>query len=142
MSDSYDTFYVGVNVFVVRDNKLLLGKRKHVFGDGTWALPGGHLENKESMKAAGIRELDEETGMSATDLEFVGLVNTPRGSRGHYLQIGFLAKDATGEPELREPDRCNEWQWFKLNNLPEEIFDGHDRLIQAFLNKSYFTDSK
>jgi len=142
MSDRYDAFYVGVNVFVVVDNKLLLGKRKHVFGDGTWALPGGHLENKESMRAAGIRELDEETGMTATDLEFVGLVNTPRGSRGHYLQVGFLAKDATGEPNLREPDRCYEWQWFELDKLPDEIFDGHDRLIQTFLDKSYFTDSK
>lgn len=141
MSDTYDTFYVGVNVFVIKGDKLLLGKRKHIFGDGTWALPGGHLENKESMKSAGIRELNEETGMSATELKFVGLVNTPRGSRGHYLQIGFVAEHTTGEPVLREPDRCYEWQWFELDKLPEEIFDGHDRLIKIFLDKSYFSDS-
>lgn len=141
MSESYDTFYVGVNVLVVRDNKLLLGKRKNVFGDGTWGLPGGHLENKESMKAAGIRELDEETGMSVTDLEFVGLANTPEG-RAHHIQICFLAKDATGEPELREPEQCSGWDWFPLNKLPDNVLPNHAGLIRVFIDKTYFTDSK
>ena len=141
MNDDRDTFYIGVNVFVVRDGKLLLGLRKNVFGDGMWALPGGHLEEGESMAAAGLRELDEETGMTGSQLEFVGLANTPRGSRGHYVQVGFVVRDAQGEPQLCEPDKCYRWQWFDLRELPEEIFSGHDRLIDVFKSKSYFSDN-
>jgi 8-oxo-dGTP diphosphatase len=33
---------VGVGVCIVKDNKVLLGKRKNSHGDGTWAFPGGH----------------------------------------------------------------------------------------------------
>jgi len=44
MKDKYEKFHIGINVFVVRDKKLLLGKRKNVYGAGTWGLPGGHLE--------------------------------------------------------------------------------------------------
>jgi len=142
--DNYDTFYVGANVLAVRDGKLLLGKRRNVFGDGTWALPGGHLESGESMVAAAARELEEETGLTADSYEFVSLVNNPRKERGkHYIQLGFRAEGIKGEPELREPDRCYEWKWFDLDNLPQPIFSGHDKLIKLLKDKeAYFSDSE
>jgi len=121
-SDTYDTFYVGANVLVVRDGKLLLGKRKNIFGDGMWALPGGHLDKGESIMAAAARELSEETGLVADSYEFIGLVNNPQKEHDrHYIQLGFLAKGVTGEPKLLEPDRCYEWQWFSLNELPDTL---------------------
>lgn len=136
----YEKFHVGANVFVVKDGKLLLGKRKNVYGAGSWGLPGGHLEYKESMKVAAKRELKEETGLSATDFEFVNLVNDTRHDE-HYLQVGFLAKDVdSGEPVLKEPERCEEWKWFDLNDLPEPIFVSHKKQIESFKNKKYFSD--
>jgi 8-oxo-dGTP diphosphatase len=36
--------YVGVAAIVVRDQKVLLGKRKNNHGSGSWQFPGGHLE--------------------------------------------------------------------------------------------------
>lgn len=137
----HDTFYIGVTILVVRDGKLLLGKRKNVFGDGTWGLPGGHMNNHESFRGAGARELEEETGLKASTLEFVGLSNTPEG-KGHHIQVGFLAENVAGEPELREPEQCEEWQWFNLENLPENTFPNHKELIRVFKEKSYFADSK
>ena len=56
---------------MVKNGKLLLGKRKNIYGAGTWGLPGGHLEFKEAMKTAASRELMEETGLKAENLEFV-----------------------------------------------------------------------
>lgn len=59
-----DTFLVGINVLVIRGNKILLGKRKNKVGDGdgTWGLPGGYFEHNENMQQAAARELLEETG--------------------------------------------------------------------------------
>ena len=92
MSQERASFRVGVNVLVIRQDKLLLGDRK---GDilphgGGWGLPGGHLEQGEYMKQAAARELEEETGLRAKDLQFVVLSNNNRGD-AHYIQIGFLA---------------------------------------------------
>lgn len=42
--------YIGVAVIVVRDGRVLLGKRKNAHGAGTWQFPGGHLEYGESIK--------------------------------------------------------------------------------------------
>lgn len=142
MTDTYSMFYIGVNVFVTRDNKLLLGKRRNVYGDGTWALPGGHLEHGESMVSATARELLEETGLIAQTYSFVGVFNNPKNDVDkHYVQIGFVAEGIESEPELREPDKCYEWKWFDLNNLPSEIFNAHQPLIDQFLLKKVFQDS-
>lgn len=137
----YDSFRVGSNVFVVRDNKLLLGKRKNVFGEGTWALPGGHLETGESMRGAAKHELQEETGLSAQNMKFICLVNNIQVN-GQFIQVGFLAEGVEGEPELNEPDKCYGWQWFEIGKLPENIFIGHDKLIEVFIKGNQtFADS-
>ena len=133
------SFPVGVNVIVVRDGKLLLGLRKNVFGDGTWGLPGGHLEDRESMKDAATRELMEETGLEASNLIFSNLVNNVQRER-HYLQVGFVAEEVNGEASLMEPDRCSEWRWFNLGELPENIFFGHEQQIELYKRGEKFTD--
>jgi 8-oxo-dGTP diphosphatase len=46
----HDRPLIGVAVIVIKDDKILLGKRKNSHGAGTWALPGGHLEFGESIK--------------------------------------------------------------------------------------------
>lgn len=136
----YEKFNTGVNIFVLRDDELLLGKRKNVYGEGCWGLPGGHLECKEKMEEAAQRELKEETGLEATEFEFLNLVNDIRQDE-HYIQVGFLAKDVSDdEPRLIEPDRCEEWKWFDLDSLPDNIFIGHIEQIKAFRENIYFID--
>lgn len=134
MKNNYSEFRVGVNVIVVRDGKILLGKRANVYGAGTWALPGGHLEQGEKLADGAARELLEETGLCAGRLEFANIINNPPLTKKlHYIQVGFTATDVVGEPELKEPDRCAEWCWFKLEELPEEIFPNHQTQIKLFL---------
>ncbi|MBU0929712.1 MAG: NUDIX domain-containing protein, partial [Nanoarchaeota archaeon] len=54
---------VGVGVYIIKDNKILFGKRKGFHGSGTWCPPGGHLEFNESIEECAIREVMEETGI-------------------------------------------------------------------------------
>jgi 8-oxo-dGTP diphosphatase len=42
---------IGVAVIVIKEDEVLLGKRKNSHGSGTWAFPGGHLEFKESIRS-------------------------------------------------------------------------------------------
>jgi 8-oxo-dGTP diphosphatase len=56
--------YIGVAVIVVREGRVLLGKRKNAHGAGTWQFPGGHLEYGESIESCARRELFEETGLT------------------------------------------------------------------------------
>ncbi|HBK33402.1 TPA: DNA mismatch repair protein MutT [Candidatus Uhrbacteria bacterium] len=140
MSDIYQTFHVGINVFVIKDNHLLLGKRRDVYGDGTWGLPGGHLETGEALIDAAARELMEETGLYAASFAFSNLVNN-RNSNKPYLQIGFIAQEVRGEPENKEPDRCEAWQWFPFDHLPDDLFPPHIKQIENFLQQSIFADS-
>ena len=129
---------IGANVFVFKDNKILLGKRIGKVGYGTWCLPGGHFEIGEHFSEAAARELKEETGLISKDLEFIQLLNQPRNDK-HYVHINFLAKSWTGTPTITEPDKFAEWAWFDLDHLPE-IFEGHEQFIPAFKEKISFVD--
>jgi 8-oxo-dGTP diphosphatase len=134
------TFPIGINVFVVRDDKLLLGKRKNTAGEGQWGLPGGHLELEENMLDTAARELKEETSLTAKSFRFLNLVNDNAGNTRHYIQVGFLAEDVAGEVQLMEPERCSEWRWFPLDSLPENISFGHKKQTELFLAGTPFAD--
>jgi 8-oxo-dGTP diphosphatase len=133
------TVRIGVNVFVFKDGKLLFGKRIGKVGNGSWCLPGGHFEFGEHLSEAAARELEEETGIKATELEFIQLLNQPREDK-HYVHINFLAKTWTGDPLVTEPDKFAEWEWFDLDKLPDPIFEGHLQFLPAFKNKIGFID--
>jgi len=139
LQDDYKTFHVGINIFVIKNGKLLLGKRKNVFGDGTWGLPGGHLEPGETMVGAAKRELLEETGLIAKNMIFSNLTNG-YSRKEHYLQVAFTANEAHGEVRLTEPDKCEELNWFNLTELPDNLFPPHIKQIENFLNNTHFID--
>ncbi len=132
-------FHIGANVFVIRDGKLLLGKRKNTVGEGSWGLPGGHLSEGETITGAAVRELFEETGLKPKKLSLVNVTNDVRKD-DHRIHFGFLAEGAQGEPVLREPEKCCAWEWFPLGMLPKEIFFGHQKQINAFRNNILFAD--
>lgn len=132
---------VSVNVLVLKDDKLLLGLRRHTTGDGFWGLPGGHLEFMESAVECGKREVWEETGLTIKYFSSVRLINEPCKEDGtHYVHFDFVAKDFDGEPELREPEKCERWEWFVINKLPSNIFLGHRKSIQLIALKSQILD--
>lgn len=136
-----EKFFVGVNAIVIKDNKILLGKRINCFGEGDYGLPGGHFEKNEKMNEALYREVLEETGIICKSITFSNIVNCP-GTHGHYLQIGFVVNDFEGEPKLMEPEKCEGWEWFDLEDLPENIIKTHKPQIKGYVENISYLELK
>lgn len=125
---------IGCEIFLIRDNFILLGKRKNCYGEGFWGLPGGHLEYGESLLECIKRELMEELGIIGEDFELISTADAI-DERGHYLHMSFLLKKFSGEIKNMEPDLCYEWKFFDLSNLPENIFKPHQKIVKNYFNK-------
>lgn len=136
---------VGVGVMIMRDNKVLLGLRQGSHGDGEWGLPGGSVEFGESIFQAAKREAKEEVGVDVDDLELISISDEMKyiDTNGkHFVVLGVRAKSVIGEPRLMEPDKSVRWDWFDLNDLPEQIFEG-TRLVLVNYNKgTIYTETK
>jgi len=135
---------VGIGVMIVRDGKVLLGKRNDdpekadslLHGEGTWTMPGGKLDFGEDFQGAAFREIFEETGIKINkeDLKLISLTNDIVKD-AHFITIGFLCEDFEGEPKVMEPDEITEWKWFELSNPPSPMFFPSEKIFKNFLNK-------
>lgn len=114
--------YVGIGVIVMNKNKLLLGKRKGAHGEGSWGLPGGHLEYKESLEACALRELLEETGLKGSTATVAGVSNDIFQNQKHYVTVFMRVEKVIGEVQNCEPEKCEEWKWFSMDELPKPLF--------------------
>ncbi len=113
---------VGVGVIVVKNGKVLLGKRKGSHGAGAWSLAGGHLEYGETVEECALRELAEETGLKGLHVEPGPWVNDVIEEDKHYITLFAFVKEFEGEAQLLEPNKCDGWEWFDWYNLPEPLF--------------------
>lgn len=92
-----------VGAIVFREAAVLLVKRGQEPNRGRWSVPGGSLEVGETVEAAAVREVREETGVVARPLrpvyvmDFVDRDPADR-VRWHYVLIDVLCEYVSGEP--------------------------------------------
>ncbi len=123
MSEIQNRPKVGVGVFIVRDGKVLLGKRKNAHGEGTWCPPGGHLEFGETWEECCRRETREEAGIEITNVRFVTATNDVNHEWGtHYITLMLVADYLSGDVTVCEPNKCETWEWFGWENFPSPLF--------------------
>lgn len=114
---------VGIGVLVEKEGNLLLGLRKGAHGASTWAPPGGHLEFAESVEECAKRELLEETGLTAISCALgPWMENVMENGKKHYITLLVTVDRFEGELQLLEPNKCEGWQWFSWDELPQPLF--------------------
>lgn len=130
---------VGIGVMIIKDGKVLLGKRKGSHGEGEYAFPGGHLEYMESFEDCAKREVMEECGIEIENIRFQILANLTKYAPKHYTHINLLADWKSGEPKLLEPERCEAWGWYEIDNLPQPLFEVCKPAIKSYKSgENYF----
>ena len=135
---------VGIGVMIQNEKgEVLLGLRQGSHGAGEWSFPGGHQKFGEEMEKTAKREVKEETGLDVNEFELISIADEMRYIKSdgkHYLNIGIKGSYNCGEPKVMEPEKCKEWKWVSLDNLPENLFEGTELVINNFKRKTiYFT---
>ena len=102
---------------------LLIRRKKEPFA-GSYALPGGFVEENERLADAARRELVEETGVTVSDLEQLYTVGDPgRDPRGWTVSVAYLAQVAPDALTPVAADDADAVGWFALDELPPLAFD-------------------
>lgn len=135
----------GIGIMVLKEGKVLLGKRNDdpkkasssLHGEGTWTMPGGKLEFKETFKEGAKRELLEETGLKAENFEVISITNDIVPD-AHFVTIGLICQKFLGEPKVMEPDEITEWRWFSFRKLPRRIFPPSLKIIKNYNNRVFY----
>lgn len=123
---------VGVGVMVLKDGKVLLQRRKGSHGGGEFAFPGGHLEHMESFEDCARRETLEEAGIEIENIRFLFLGNLKHYAPKHYVHIQFVADWKSGEPQVLEPEKCDGWDWYTLDAIPQPAFSMVPTTLEAY----------
>ena len=132
---------VGIGVMVIKDGKVLLGKRKGSHGAGEYAFPGGHLEYMESFENCAKREVIEETGMKIDNIRFLQLLNLKDYAPKHYVDVGLIAQWKSGEQKVMEQEKCESWDWYDMDKLPKPLFRTIPAYIEAYKTGRNFWDN-
>ena len=135
----------GFGVLILKDNKVLLGKRHDdpekadslLNGAGHWTMPGGKIDFGESFEAGAARETLEETGIKINNPKVI-CVNNDIVETAHFVTIGLFCDDFDGEPKVMEPDEITEWQWFDLDNLPSPLYFPSKKILQNYKEKKFY----
>lgn len=142
----YAPTFITVDAVIVQSGHILVVTRDAIPGKGLWALPGGFVEQSETLEQACLRELKEETSISLADAQLKGSIETKkvfdapgRSSRGRTITVAFKIKlnDKYALPKVkgREGETSNV-QWIPISSAmryTERWFEDHHSIITEML---------
>jgi 8-oxo-dGTP diphosphatase len=126
---------IGACIIILNSSKthLLMGIRKNSYKSGWYGIPGGRVEVGEPTETAAIRELEEETGLKPLKVSYLGVIKEKQ-EHIDFIHFAYLCEEYIGKPIVMEPDKCEEWQWMEIKNLPKNVLPGHLAAIEMFLS--------
>lgn len=132
---------------LIKDNKILLQKRFNTgYMDGKYSLSAGHVDKGETFTQCVIREVKEEIGvdLKPADLKVAHVMHRFSGAEwgdlAERIDAFFVAQKWEGNPEIKEPDKCDDLSWFDLDNLPENIIPYVGQAINCIKNKVFYSE--
>jgi 8-oxo-dGTP diphosphatase len=132
---------VGVGVIIENDQgEILVGKRTGSHA-AKYSIPGGKVEVGETFEQTSIREVREEHGIELLSPMVIAVVNdleTYHEEGVHFMSVVVHATEFTGEPQILEPDKCEELLWVNPNDLPQPHFASSQLAVKCFLDGSFY----
>jgi 8-oxo-dGTP diphosphatase len=123
----YESPALTVDAVWIRSGSVLLVRRGRPPFRGSWAFPGGFVELQETVEAAVVRELREETGLVGRPLKIVGVYSGPeRDPRKPTTTVAFLMGGKGGRPSGH--DDAEFAAWVPLSGAHPLAFD-HERIL-------------
>ncbi len=118
---------------IIEDGKVLLNKEQKDDGRITpWLFPGGEVESFDiSLEDACKREVMEEMGIEVEIIQPLKpmLVFRPDQPEKLVILIHYLAKRIG---EIKPGSNIVEWEWFDINNLPEDCAPNVIEVIKEY----------
>jgi 8-oxo-dGTP diphosphatase len=100
---------------------------------GMWAFPGGFLKMEEDAEQGALRELKEETNLTAQYIEqFYTFSDPHRDPRERIISIAYYA--LVKIQEVKGGDDAAKAEWFALDEIPRLAFD-HDHILRKAMEK-------
>lgn len=119
-------------IFNEIDKKVLMVKNH---GSG-WSLPGGAVEQGETLEQAVIRESKEETNLTIEVESIVAVNEAFFESKGcHALFITFKAKVVVGDIEIIHKDEIEDIKWIDIDTA-NELMPYHSGGVESLLQSS------
>ena len=125
MKRGIDYIGVGVGAIIVNEEGCIFLARRGPQAkneQGLWEFPGGSVEFGETLAGALQREMDEEYGIKVSVGELIDVVDhiLPQEHQ-HWVSPSFICQIRSGEPSIREPEKCTEIGWFGVDHVPPEL---------------------
>ena len=138
---------IAVFLVLIRMNngrkEILLQERFNTgYMDGKYDMAcSGHLEKGESLAHAVVREAKEEIGIEIDEKD-LKLVSVIHPYQDDYLNVFFETKKYQGIPQIMEKDKCDDLQWFDIDNLPDNIMERMRKVLINIHNDILYDDAE
>lgn len=146
MGERYKSMIV-VDLMLTRKNEksgkkeILLALRKNTgYNDSLYELPGGHVEEGEDLMNAMVREAEEELNikLEVEDLHIEHILHHYKGNR---LKFIISTDKYEGNLEIGEPEKCENLEWFDVEELPENLEKRARKVIKEIENNIFYDNS-
>jgi 8-oxo-dGTP diphosphatase len=139
MSTTYKKPSVTVDCVVFgldeEDLKIILIERDLEPFKGKWALPGGFVNINETLEAAAMRELQEETGVRNVFLEqLYTFGDVDRDPRDRVISVAYYALVNLNGHKIKAATDARSAAWFSVDDIPKLAFD-HNTIFDVALKR-------